>query len=106
MNVQMVRFTVKTEFVSQFESSVDKIMHAIHKLDPTGVRYSIYRSGANQSFIGLLEIEDGIGNPLLALPEGQAFMAGIEHWLETPPAREPLTILGNFNSFSKDGLSK
>lgn len=98
MNTQMVHFKVKAGCILQFESGVNKIVSALKRLKPAGICYTVYRSDGDFNFIGLLQLDDGVENPLPGIPEAQAFLAGLESWLEGPSTREQLTILANFGA--------
>ena len=46
-----------------------------------------------------LGLEDGVDNPLAAIPEFQEFQAGLPTWLAGPPRPEQLTVLGSYGLF-------
>jgi hypothetical protein len=51
------------------------------------------------TYISLLAIDDGVDNPLPALPEARAFQEGLKQWLAEPPTSEQLTVFGSYRFF-------
>lgn len=51
------------------------------------------------TFVVLLELDDGIENPLVQMPEFVAFQEGLREWMAEPPILEPLTVIGSYRLF-------
>jgi hypothetical protein len=47
----------------------------------------------------LLQLEEGIENPLAAVPEFREFQANLKDWIAEPPTTEQLTVVGSYNLF-------
>lgn len=52
------------------EAAIRRVFSAIEQAQPAGVRYASSRlaDGVGVSFVVLLKLEDGVDNPLMALP--------------------------------------
>ena len=90
----MARFTVKANSVKDFEEAIKGVFSAIQKRQPKGIRYTLYRLSDGVTYLGLLELGEGVNNPLPELPEGQKFIESLQHWAAEPPARDQLTAIG------------
>lgn len=100
MTVLMVSYTVRKEAIADLEDGVDTLMAAIREARPEGVRYALCRLPDGVSIVGLLELDDGVDNPLPGLPAARAFQENLVGWVEgTPPAPQPLEVLGSYRFF-------
>ena len=99
MSVMMVRAKVRTELAAEAEAAVRKVFSAIEAAQPEGVRYASARLPDGETFVILLALEEGIDNPLPALPEFREFQAGLARWLAEPPVQEQLSIAGSYRLF-------
>jgi hypothetical protein len=99
MSVMMVRAKVKADRVAEVEAAVQAMFSAIERAQPKGVRYASSRLPDGVTYVILLGLEEGIENPLFAVPEFRAFQEGLKAWLAAPPLSEPLTVVGSYNLF-------
>ena len=83
MTVLTVRAKVKEEHVADAEAAVKRILR------PSSV-----------TFLAMLEVEDGVENPLAGLPEAQEFYASLPGWYAEPPEVGPGTVIGSYRLFS------
>jgi hypothetical protein len=51
------------------------------------------------TFVVLLALDDGIDNPLLAVPEFREFQENLRKWIIEPPLPDQLTVLGSYRLF-------
>ncbi|MFI6486685.1 hypothetical protein [Streptomyces sp. NPDC050564] len=96
MTVLMVRSAVKPEFVGELEAALKKMFTAIDSARPEGVRYTSYRLPDGVTYVALLELADGIENPLPAIAEFREFQAGLKDWLAGPPSAERFEVRGAY----------
>jgi hypothetical protein len=47
----------------------------------------------------LLQIQDGIQNPLPTVPEFREFQDNLKNWITEPPTPDQLTVIGSYNLF-------
>lgn len=96
MRVMMAQFKVKAEALEDFEAAREKILAALSEQRPKGVRYTWCGLADGVSFIGWLELGDGVENPLLSMEAGREFMEKMKDWVAAPPTREELRVVGAY----------
>jgi hypothetical protein len=96
MSVHMLRFAVDQADVPAVEAGADEMMRAIAAENPVGVRYSVSRLPDGVTFVGLLELADGVPNPLPGIPECRDFQLGLRTWCAEPPVSQELTVVGTY----------
>jgi hypothetical protein len=99
MNVQMARFKVKSDSVKEFEDAVHRVFGVVEQKLPKGIRYTISRLSDGMTYVGLLELDEGVENPLPTLPEAKKFLESLGNWMAEPPVRDQLTAIGSYRSF-------
>src|SRR5690242_11508659 len=99
MRVWIVRAKVKAEQVAAIEAAGERVYEALEREQPQGIRYTTCRLPDGVTYLNILELDDGVDNPLLALPEGQAFQEGLKTWIAEPPTSERLTVVGSYRFF-------
>ncbi len=98
MRVLMAQFKIKEEGLQQFEAAREKILSALSHQRPEGVRYIWCALSDGTTFVGWLELDEGVENPLLNMEAGKEFMQNIQRWAAAPPLREELRIVGSYQS--------
>jgi hypothetical protein len=99
MNVQMARFKVKPSCANQFEEAAKGVFAAVRENQPKGIRnYVLCRLSDGFTYLGLLELHDGMSNPLLEMPEGKKFLESVQNWVAEAPVRDQLTSIGSYQS--------
>lgn len=99
MKVQMIRSTIKAEHMADIDETSKRLFAALDREQPQGMRYTTYLLPDGVTFVILLELGDGVDNPLLAMPEAQAVQEGLKQWRAEPPAVEQLTLVRSYRSF-------
>lgn len=95
----MVRARMKTDRIDEIEAQGRKLFSALDRAQPQGLRYAACRLPDGVTYVNLLEIEEGLGNPLLALPEAIEFQQNLKSWLVEPATTESLTVVGSYRLF-------
>jgi hypothetical protein len=103
MRVLMAQFKIKPECLEHFETSREAILAALSEERPNGVHYTWCRL-SGQSFMGWLELDEGVENPLPRMAAGQEFMSHIATWSAGPPIREELEVVGSYRSIREAAL--
>jgi len=98
MRVLMIRLEIKAEALQEFTTARDKVLAALEEKQPTGIRYTWCAGAEKTSFVGLVEIQDGVENPLPGLEAGKEFLANLPRWVAAPAVREELTVLGTYSA--------
>jgi hypothetical protein len=101
--VTTVRAKLKEEHVEEAVAAVKRMFAAIERERLEGVRYASVRLEDGATFLALLEVEDGIENPLLSLPEAKEFYDRLPGWYDEPPEVGPGTVIGTYRLFSGAG---
>ena len=73
---------------------------AIEREQLEGIRYASVKLEDGVTFLAVLEIEDGVENPLPALPEAQSSTAASRGGYAEPPEVGPGTVIGSYRLFS------
>ena len=99
MSVLMVRSKVKEDSVAEVEAGIAKVFAAIDEAQPRGVRYTSCKAADGVTFMALLQLDDGVENPLFGLPAFREFQENLKDWVDGPPAAEQLTVVGSYGFF-------
>jgi hypothetical protein len=99
MNVQMVQARINRESVTDVEAAAKKMFAAIDEAQPEGIRYASSLLPDGETFVALLQIDDGAENPLPGLPEFREFLAGVEASRAEPADVQPLKVIGSYRLF-------
>ena len=101
MSVLTVRAKLKEEHVAEAEAAVRNMFAAIEREGLEGIRYASIKLADGVTFLALLELEDGVENPLQGLPEAQAFYERLPGWYAEPPEVGPGTLIGSYRLFAE-----
>ena len=101
MTVVLISRKVKPEGAAELEAAAKRMFAALDEAQPEGIRYASAKLADGVTYLALVQLDDGVDNPLFALPEFKEFQAGLQDWLdEDPPsAPQPLTIVGSYRLF-------
>ncbi len=99
MNVLMVHSKVKAAHVNELEAAVKRVFVALQHEQPKGIRYTSCRLSDGVTYLAVLELDDGVDNPLPALPEFRTFQENLKHWCAEPPIPEQVTVIGSYRFF-------
>jgi hypothetical protein len=97
----MVRYQVRDESVAEVEAGIEKAMAAIEAERPAGVRYAMGKLPDGVTFVGVLELEDRVENPLpgiAAARELQQSLPGLV--VGEPPMPQPVQVVGSYRLFA------
>jgi hypothetical protein len=92
----MAQFNIKPDALKEFEAARDQILIELANEHPQGVRYTWCAIPGSNSFIGWLELDEGVENPLPNMNSGKEFMKSLQSWIATPPAREELHFVASY----------
>lgn len=100
MTVLVVRYQVKDDSVAEVEAGIEKMMGAIAEARPEGIRYALGKLPDGVTFFGVLELEDGVENPLPGIPAARELQMNLPSWVVgEPPVPQPLQVLGAYRLF-------
>ena len=98
MRVITLRSKVKKESVAEVEGALERMITAIEHEQPKGIRFTSCRLLDGETFVALLEIDDGANNPLPGIPAAEEFRTNLKSWVVEPPIREELEVVGAYRS--------
>lgn len=96
MRVLIAQFNIKPECLQDFETARAKILAALSHERPKGVRYIWCAIPNSTSFVGWLELDEGVDNPLPNMEAGKEFTRNIQSWVAAPPTRQELRLVGSY----------
>ena len=99
MSVQIVQAKIKAESVTDVQAAAKKMFAAINAAQPEGIRYASSLLPDGETFVALLQVDDGVENPLPGFPEFREFLEGVEGSRAEPPNVQPLTVIGSYRLF-------
>ncbi|MDB4883475.1 MAG: hypothetical protein JWL95_2241 [Gemmatimonadetes bacterium] len=101
MRTRMVRYRVRADRAEENVRYVENVFAALERESPPGVRYAVFRLDDGVSFVHLVSLEGPDDtNALRALPEFDAFLAGIRDRCEEAPVTVALQEVGSYRVFS------
>lgn len=101
MSVLVVTSKVGVEHAGELEAAAERMFAALRREQPQGIRYASCRLADGVSYVAVLEVEDGVENPLPAIPEFQEFQQGLKSWVAEPPSAGPATVIGSYRFFDQ-----
>ncbi len=101
MPVVLISRKIKPAGAAELEAAAKRMFAALDRTQPEGIRYAAGKLGDGVTYVALVQLDDGVPNPLPALPEFQEFQAGLQQWIdeEPPAAPQPMTIVGSYRLF-------
>lgn len=99
MTVQMVRFTVDEADVADVESAIGRMIAAVREAQPSGTRFASCKLADGVTFLNVLELAEGVPNPLPEIPECRAFQQQLPRWTVEPPTPQPVAVIGSYQLF-------
>lgn len=76
-----------------------KMFAAIKTAQPEGIRYASCLPPYGETFVALLQVDDGVENPLPDFREFREFLDGVEGARAEPANVQPLTVIGSYRFF-------
>ncbi len=99
MSVIMVQSKFKAEGVADVEAAVAKVIVALDAAQAEGIRYASLLLPDGETLVALLQIDDGLNNPLSDLREYQELLEVAERSWAEPAVVQHLTVTGSYRLF-------
>ncbi len=99
MSVQMASAKINPESVTDVRAAARKLFAALNAAQPRGVRYAWGLLADGETFVALVEVEDGVENPIPEFPEFRELQEVVESSRAERPEVRPLTIVGSYRLF-------
>ncbi len=72
---------------------------AVNAAQPEGVRYASVLLPDGETFVALLQVDDGADNPIPGLPEFRELQERVEASRAEQTSVQPLTVIGSYRLF-------
>ncbi|MEX5632169.1 hypothetical protein [Parafrankia sp. FMc2] len=89
---------MKADRAAETEAAVRSLFAALEEARPQGIRYTSCRLADGVTYVVLLQIEEGIDNPLPRMPEFLQFQENLKEWLAEPPVPDQVAVIGDYQS--------
>ena len=99
MTVLMVQSKINADRVADVEAAVKKMLVALDAAQPEGTRYASLLLPEAETFVALLQVDDGVANPLPGLPEYQELLKIVEGSRAEPAVVQHWTVTGSYRLF-------
>ena len=99
MTVYMAQAKIKAEHVTELQAAADKMFAAVEAVQPEGIRYAWALLDDGETFVALVQADEGVENPIPGLPEYQELQARMADSLASAPTRQQLTVVGSYRLF-------
>jgi hypothetical protein len=99
MSVQMAQARIKPDKVTAIRAGASRLFAAIETAHPEGIRYAWLLYPDGETFVALVQADDGVENPIPALPEFRELQEGMADALVEPPSSRPLTVVASYRMF-------
>ena len=97
MPVLMIRCQVTEDGIAEVGRAVEAAFAALNAQQPKGVRFAYYRRPDSAEFVGLLELDEGIENPLPGIGAARNLQSIVAKWVVgNAPTPQPLERLGSY----------
>jgi hypothetical protein len=99
MSVLMVQSKVEAEGVGDVEAAVKKVLVALDAAQPEGIRWASCLLPDGETFVALLQVDEGVENPLPALPEYRELLEVVEGLRAAPPIIQSWAVNASYRLF-------
>jgi hypothetical protein len=99
MSVLMAQAKIKAESVTDVQAATKRMFAAINAAHPEGIRYASVLLPDGETFVALLQVEDGAQNPIPGLPEFRDLQERVEGSRVEPTSVQPLEVIGSYRLF-------
>ncbi|GAA4435356.1 hypothetical protein [Phytohabitans houttuyneae] len=98
MPVLMIHYQVADEGIAEVVEAVEAAFEAVAEKGPAGIRYAYYRVAGGNEFVALLDLDEGVENPLFGIPAAGDLQATVaKRALGEPPTPRPLEVIGSYS---------
>lgn len=92
-----LRYEVDEDGVDEVIGAMEATFAALREQRPEGVRYAYWHRAGGTEFVALLDLEEGMPNPLLEIEAARTLQKAVaERVRGTPPTPHHLTLLSTY----------
>jgi len=96
MSWTVITSQVKPEKVADLEAAASAVFEMLATERPKNVRYMSLKGSDGVTFVAMLDIAEGIENPLPSLSAFRDFQSRLPDWIDGPPAADQMTVVGSY----------
>lgn len=97
MTTLLLRYHVAEKDVQAVIRAVETAFAGLEREHPKGIRFSYFQVPDTTEFVGVLELDDGVENPLPKLESTRALKAVVDGVaVGSPPVPRPLRLLARY----------
>ena len=97
--VMMIESKINPERVSDVQTAVERMLAALDVAQPEGLHYAACLLPDGETIVALVQVDDGVENPLAGLPEYRQLLEIVEGSRAAPPSVERWTVIGSYAMF-------
>ena len=99
MKVAISHTKIKPDKRAEIDAAGKRVLEGLEREQPQGFLYAVCPLPDGETFVTLSVTDDGVDNPILALPEFRAFAENFKAWIAEPPTAEQVTATISYRSF-------
>lgn len=98
MSVQMIRFHTSSGQRAEVVEQIEALFAGVHAAAPQHMQYIALEENDEPVFTLILELPDGMQNPLPSIPAAAAFRSWLPTHTDDLPAPRPCTVVGRYSA--------
>lgn len=99
MSVLMAQAKIKAERVSDVRAATEKMFAAINAVQPEGIRYASLLPSDGETFVAIVQVDDGVDNPITGFPEFRELQEIVDSSRVEPTSVQSWTVVGSYRLF-------
>ena len=99
MSVLMAQAKIKVESVSDVRAATKKMFAAINAAQPEGIRYASLLLSDGETFVAVVQLDDGLENPIPSFPEFRELQEIVDSSRAEPASVQSSTVIGSYRLF-------
>lgn len=97
MPTLFVRYETRDGGVDEVVSAVEAAFAAVNEQHPESIRWTYWHGPGKNEFGALLQLADGVENPLPMIGEAHDVQAAVAKWVDgDTPVPRPITVIGSY----------
>jgi hypothetical protein len=94
-----IKIKIKAEGIADVNAATKKLFAALNAAQPEGIRYASLLLADGQTFVAIVQLDDGIENPVPGFPEFRELQEVVDGSRAEPNTVEQWTVVGSYRLF-------
>ena len=99
MSVLMAKAKIKPASVGDVRAATEKLFAAIKAAQPDGIRYASLLLADGETFVAVVQLDDGVENPIPGFPEFRQLQEIVDAARAERNAVDKWTVVGSYRLF-------